>query len=294
MTSIDSALFASAYRQHDQPNTYFEQTIKKYRDSSDNHNDDNDALQASAAMPPIVEAQFRQRYVDLVRFFEEHRDAKSYATVCEWFTRLIGCANIAVKADDDGAHVKPVVLRVEKRDYVVGGDKFTTLGRIEFSDIVVQDSAIGRPSRIHAFFRRFGAHVVVFDLGSCLGIVTQARSDTSKAVEKSVPGERRPLIFGAEETAILKMGSSCTVVLNPIPCIIEGNACTGYSNFVGECKHFICCVNCAIEWRASATSDATCPVCRRKFYGPEQIEKTYFVDTIATIAATATTNNSMV
>lgn len=104
---------------------------------------------------------------------EAHADSEmqrqAYSKIRDKFAQFFAqvesaFASIAVSTTSPDA--KPAVLRVEKSDYIIGDDRYITLGRIVYSDVAVRDNAVKRPSRLHACVRRFGEFVVLLDVGS--------------------------------------------------------------------------------------------------------------------------------
>lgn len=162
---------------------------------------------------------------------------------------------------------KEVVLRVCGTNYVMGKDcNSKTIGRVPFTDIALA-SRLGGASRLHAVVHRFGNLLAIFDVGSYSGIICLERSNSDAPCEFSVRGDRRPLLIGVDETAVFALGPSVTLTVNPKECVIMSQSCTGTRNFKGQCGHFVCCVECAKEWRDNRAGNALCPQCREPFYG---------------------------
>lgn len=163
---------------------------------------------------------------------------------------------------------EPIVIRVNGKNWTFDSDKTITVGRIDFTDIPLGAMANGT-SRLHAIIRRFGNQLVVVDVGSYSGIRLVERSVDGAPCERSKSGDRRPLIIGIHEHAIFTLGPNLRMTVNPKECVLMLSLrCTGTRDFRGQCGHFICCGQCAIDWRMHSNQGETCPQCRAPFFGP--------------------------
>lgn len=252
---------------------YFESIVSQYIDTA--------GKVEITAMPSQAEDELRSRYLQIMQRWSEveKRDLdiklQTFNEIRKDFIKNFIDEDNALSMLGDlsmtDVNRTDTIIRVEKKNYIIT-DEYQTIGRVPLSDIPLTDVISNGGSRLHAFIRRFGQFVVIIDVGSFFGIKCKARSDLSSPRQHSLPKSRRPLIFKSNETVILELGS-VVAVLNPLPCNIMSSTCTGYSNFVGQCGHFICCINCADAWREREMS---CPVCRGRFYGNES-ENTYAV-----------------
>lgn len=166
---------------------------------------------------------------------------------------------------------EPIVIRINGKNWTFDSDKTITVGRIDFTDIPLADVDVrlNGTSRLHAIIRRFGNQLVIMDVGSYSGIRLIERSVDGAPCERSQPGDRRPLIIGIHEHAIFKLGPNLRMTVNPKECVLMLSLrCTGTRDFRGQCGHFICCGQCATDWRVHSNQGETCPQCRAPFFGP--------------------------
>ncbi len=114
------------------------------------------------------------------------------------------------------------------------------VGRLEGVDLEL-NRADPTCSRLHMLVFSLPHAVLVVDVGSTNGIVTVDRSDATRAPETSAPNSRRVLDFAHGESAALRLGADCIVLLNPRTCGLCDRA--NALNF--SCGHFAPCRHCS-------------------------------------------------
>ncbi len=125
-----------------------------------------------------------------------------------------------------------------------------TIGRLSSCDVVLDPRGT---SRLHAIIFRVPAEgsILVVDVGSATGILTLARSATLRPMVCSRPDDRYVLDFGAQETAILTLGTAILAV-NAKECVV----CLEKPRAgVLGCGHHVVCIECL-------NAISRCPVCR--------------------------------
>jgi hypothetical protein len=134
------------------------------------------------------------------------------------------------------------------------------IGRLAECHIHLPPNAHQSVSRMHAIvlaFPHLGMYVVV-DMGGLFGFDTLKRSGlnedgTPKPCVSSRPNDRNVLVFAWDEIAIIKLGLSETIAINPKECLIcfERPRMVTFNN----CGHHVTCGDCTTRINA-------CPLCR--------------------------------
>ena len=165
-----------------------------------------------------------------------------------------------------------------------------TIGRPGYrNDVGIREKPAALPSdppccsRVHVVVVPLEDSLVLCDVGSLAGFrITErniranadaeakapaapppARRETNEDV--SAPGQRRPLLVGAAETAVVQLEPrGRTVVINPCDCLI---CCDVAREVRFNCGHFVCCSVCARRV-------ARCPVCRAPIVSTETMHAT--------------------
>lgn len=165
------------------------------------------------------------------------------------------------EAEAESSRSRRWELLVEKKLVAIDADEICTIG---LPGRYNNDVELRHGSRMHAILIPVGDQLFVCDVGSYSGFEITERSSRDAnapplAADCSRPGQRRVLLVGAHETAVLKLGSYNRVTINPKECAVcmdEPRAV----EFV-ECGHFVCC-------RACARQLDRCPLCRASLRVP--------------------------
>ncbi len=166
-----------------------------------------------------------------------------------------------------------------------------TVGRLAYgNDVGIREKANSLPgdppccSRVHVVVVPLEDTLVLCDVGSLAGFRITERNDNPGAdadadaaaaapppprreanEDVSAPGQRRPLLVGASETAVVQLEPrGRTVVINPRDCLI---CCDVAREVRFNCGHFVCCSVCARRV-------ARCPVCRTPIVSAETMRAT--------------------
>jgi hypothetical protein len=216
-------------------------------------------------MPAYAQDEVRQRYEKAMKPWEKagkfrgDEDVLKNAWNETWntFTEIIDEISQALENDGyDAACKGNFIIRHEGTNYTFEDKDVVTIGKVRFNDVQININGI---SRLHAIIRIFGNKIVVMDVGSYFGIKCLERAEDLPK-EESVNGARKPLVFGVDETVILKIGFE-EIIISPKQCVI---CLENTRSFVGNCGHFTMCGDCAEEVLDRC---GLCPICRQILRG---------------------------
>lgn len=211
------------------------------------------SLNADELLDPEESEQLRDDYLERI----ESRDAPA---------RLRELVDVVDAASQRSVEAREVSIKVGRAFHRLSTRSSFTIGRKSWCDVPLPSKQ--GVSRCHAIVSLYDDALVVYDPGSFIGTRTLERSNDGDELLDSMPGARRALSFGRDETVVLEMGM-VRVTLNPRVCIV----CEEQPREVvfEPCRHFTMCSVCA-------DCCSVCPLCR----APR--DNTTTVDRVSTFA----------
>ena len=218
-------------------------TLASLSPSDDRVDDDDDAVVGAVSTMGVVPA-----FLDVV---EEN--------VSSLVTAAPASASAVAAAAPCGIIAEPLTIGFNGTLYEFDPvrQRAIMIGRREQCDIVLAQR--NGTSRLHAvvYCAPELGKLLVADMGSATGIVTELRESKVHAKQSSLPGDRRLLEFDWNEGVVLQLGLA-KVTIRPRACCV---CLDKPRDCMLACNHFVTCKECADKLQ-----DNKCPICRAPAY----------------------------